>query len=59
MACGFLGCTGWIGGHYDAGQRPRDLQEQIVEAVAVHFDPQEAPGRIRLHSIRDPILLHA
>jgi len=61
--------SGWLVASWDApegsggittqGKDLRDLQEQIIEAVALHFDGEHAPRRIRLHFISDPILLHA
>ncbi|MCZ6728523.1 MAG: hypothetical protein O7C61_02335 [SAR324 cluster bacterium] len=47
------------GGISTQGKDLRDLQEQIIDAVAVHFDGEEAPRRIRLHFISDPILIQA
>ena len=59
--------SGWLVASWDAPDRsgglPRKektcaiLQEQIIEAVAVHFEGEEAPRRIRLHFISDPILV--
>ena len=61
--------SGWLVASWDApagaggittqGKDLRDLQEQIIEAVACHFDGEKAPRRIRLHFISDPILIHA
>ena len=61
--------SGWLVASWDApdgsggvttqGQDLRELQEQILDAVAVHFDGEQAPRRIRLHFISDPILLPA
>jgi predicted RNase H-like HicB family nuclease len=60
--------SGWLIACWDApdgsggittqGEDLRDLQAQIVDAVAIHFD-DEAPQRIRLHFIHDPILVPA
>ena len=47
------------GGISTQGQDLRDLQQQILDAVSVHFSREEAPRRIRLHFISDPILVHA
>lgn len=47
------------GGITTQGQDLRDLQEQITEAVAVHFDEGIALRRIRIHFVSDPILLQA
>jgi len=37
-----------LGGITTQGEDLRDLQEQITEAVALHFDEGEAPRRIRV-----------
>jgi hypothetical protein len=34
-----------------------DLQQQVTEAVAVHFDEGQAPRRIRIHFVSDPVLV--
>jgi len=49
--------SGWLvadapdgsGGITTQGQDLRDLQEQVTEAVAAHFDDGEGRRRIRLH----------
>jgi hypothetical protein len=61
--------SGWLLASWDAsdgsggistqGKDLRELQDQIIEAVAVHFDAGETPQRIRLHFINDPILVGA
>ncbi len=60
--------SGWLVASWDApggggittqGKDLGELQEQINDAVACHFDGEEAPRRIRLHFISDPIILHA
>jgi len=60
--------SGWLIACWDApdgsggittqGVDLRDLQAQIVDAVTTHFE-DEAPRRIRLHFIHDPILVPA
>jgi hypothetical protein len=50
---------GGTGGITTQGQDLRDLQQQITDAVAVHFDEGEGPRRIRIHFVNDPILLQA
>lgn len=50
---------GGSGGITTQGEDLRDLQEQIVDAVSTHFDENQAPRRIRLHFISDPILVPA
>ena len=47
------------GGITTQGQDLRDLQQQITEAVSVHFDEGEGPRRIRIHFVSDPILVPA
>ena len=47
------------GGITTQGQDLRELQEQIRDAVHCHFDPGEAPRRIRLHFVNDPVLVEA
>ena len=61
--------SGWLVASWDApdgsggittqGQDLRDLQVQIVDAVATHFEEDQTPQRIRLHFISDPILVPA
>lgn len=46
-----------LGGITTQGEDLRDLQQQITEAVSVHFDEGEAPRRIRVHFVSDPILV--
>ena len=58
--------SGWLIACWDApdgsggittqGEDLRDLQAQIVDGVATHFEENETPRRIRLHFISDPIL---
>ncbi len=47
------------GGITTQGEDLRDLQQQITEAVAVHFDKESSPRRIRIHFVSDPILVQA
>lgn len=47
------------GGITTQGEDPSDLQAQVVDAVATHFEDDEIPRRIRLHFISDPILVPA
>jgi hypothetical protein len=49
---------GGSGGITTQGRDLEDLQRQIGDAVAVHFDEGQAPRRIRLHFMDDPVLLH-
>jgi hypothetical protein len=48
-----------LGGITTQGEDLRDLQQQITEAVSVHFDEGESPRRIRVHFVSDPILVKA
>lgn len=48
-----------LGGITTQGADLRDLQQQITEAVSVHFDRGESPRRIRVHFVSDPILVQA
>ena len=41
------------------GKYLRDLQQQIMDAVAVHFDEGIVPSRIRIHFVSGPILVQA
>ncbi len=59
--------SGWLvaswddpdgGGITTQGQDLRDLQQQINDAVAAHFDEGSGPRRIRVHFVSDPILVH-
>ncbi len=47
------------GGITTQGEDLRELQQQVTEAVAVHFDEGAGPRRIRLHFVSDPILVQA
>jgi predicted RNase H-like HicB family nuclease len=47
------------GGITTQGNDLRDLQQQVTEAVAVHFDGSAAPRRIRIHFVSDPVLVQA
>ena len=61
--------SGWLVASWDApdgsggittqGQDLRDLQQQVTEAVAAHFDEGLAPHGIRLHFVSDPIAVQA
>ena len=47
------------GGITTQGKDLRDLQEQVQDAVRCHFDAGDAPRRIRLHFVSDPVLTEA
>ena len=59
--------TGWLtasgdarhgsGGITTQGKDLRDLQAQITDAVATHFEEGQIPRRIRLHFVSDRILV--
>ncbi len=61
--------SGWLIASWDApdgsggittqDEDLRDLQTQVVDAVACHYDGGEIPHRIRLHFVNDPILVPA
>jgi hypothetical protein len=61
--------SGWLAAWWDdpdgaggittQGQDLRDLQQQIPEAAAVHFDPIAGSRRIRIDFVTDPILVPA
>ena len=63
------GETGWLVASWDAPEGPggittqgkdlRDLQQQVTDAVAAHFEDGAAPRRIRFHFVSDPILVQA
>ncbi|MGC9973651.1 MAG: hypothetical protein ABSE56_24035 [Bryobacteraceae bacterium] len=63
------GQSGWLvawwddpdgaGGITTQGRDLRDLQQQIREAVAVHFDEGGAPRRIRIRFVSDQALVQA
>jgi len=47
------------GGITTQGHDLQDLQQQVSEAVEAHFDEGQAPRRIRLHFVNDPVLIQA
>ena len=47
----------FVKGDFGDAEAFKRLQQQITEAVAVHFDDRAAPRRIRLHFVSDPILI--
>jgi len=47
------------GGITTQGKDLRELQDQVRDAVHCHFDPGEAPQRIRLHFVNDLVLVKA
>ena len=44
------------GGISTQGRDLRELQDNVTEAVACHFDDGKAPRSIRLHFVQDPVL---
>jgi predicted RNase H-like HicB family nuclease len=47
------------GGLTTQAERLSDLERNIREAVAVHFEPGEQPKHLRLHFVDDPVLAAA
>jgi predicted RNase H-like HicB family nuclease len=47
------------GGLTTQADRLSDLERNIREAVAVHFEPGEQPKHLRLHFMDDPVLAAA
>ena len=45
------------GGITTQGVDLKELQENLQEAVAVHFDEGTGPRRIRVHFVTDPVLV--
>ena len=50
---------GGCGGITTQAERLGDLERNIREAVAVHFEPGELPRHLRLHFVDDPVLAAA
>ena len=48
-----------LGGLTTQADNLTDLEANLREAVAVHFDPEELPKLVRLHFIDDPVLAAA
>jgi hypothetical protein len=48
-----------FGGITTQAERFGDLERNIREAVAVHFEPGELPKHLRLHFVDDPVLAAA
>jgi len=48
-----------FGGITTQAERLGDLERNIREAVAVHFEPGELPRHLRLHFVDDPVLAAA
>lgn len=44
------------GGIATQGRDLSELQEQVRDAVQCHFEGGQAPRRIRLHFVNDPVL---
>jgi hypothetical protein len=61
--------SGWLVATWDApqggggittqGRDLRELQEQVQDAIQCHFDPGEAPRRVRFHFVSDPVLVQS
>ena len=50
---------GGSGGLATQADQFSDLERNIREAVAVHFEPGELPKHLRLHFVDDPVLAAA
>jgi hypothetical protein len=48
-----------FGGITTQAERLGDLERNIREAAAVHFQPGELPTHLRLHFVDDPVLAAA
>ncbi len=48
-----------LGGLTPQAQKLSELEDNIREAIAVHFDPEEIPRKVRLHFVDDPVLAAA
>jgi predicted RNase H-like HicB family nuclease len=61
--------SGWFVASWDAprkqggittqGKTLRELEQNVREAVACHFDNGKRPERIRLHFVEDPVIATA
>jgi predicted RNase H-like HicB family nuclease len=50
---------GGFGGLTTQAERLSDLERNIREAIAVHFEPDDLPKQVRLHFVDDPVLVAA
>jgi hypothetical protein len=48
-----------LGGLTTQAEKLSDLEANIREAIAVHFEPEELPKQVRLHFVDDPALAAA
>jgi predicted RNase H-like HicB family nuclease len=48
-----------LGGLTTQAEKLSDLETNIREAIAVHFEPNELPRQVRLHFVDDPVLAAA
>jgi len=48
-----------FGGITTQAERLGDLERNIRDAVAIHFEPGELPRHLRLHFVDDPVLAGA
>ena len=46
-------------GCYSQGESMPELMDNIREAIAVHFEPEDIPKQIRLHFVDDPVFAAA
>jgi hypothetical protein len=54
-----MGRSEWRRGLTTEADRLSDLERNIREAVALHFEPGEQPKHLRLHFVDDPVLAAA
>ena len=45
-----------LGGLTTQSEKLSDLEDNIREAIAVHFEPDDLPKQVRLHFVNDPVL---
>jgi predicted RNase H-like HicB family nuclease len=48
-----------VGGLTTQGETLAELEDNVREAVAVHFEAGDAPKTVRLHFVDDPVLAAA
>ncbi|MCU1328551.1 MAG: hypothetical protein JWN34_3921 [Bryobacterales bacterium] len=48
-----------VGGLTTQGETLAELEDNMREAVAAHFEPEDAPRTVRLHFVDDPVLAAA
>jgi predicted RNase H-like HicB family nuclease len=48
-----------FGGLTTQAEKLSELENNIREAIAVHFEPDDLPKQVRLHFVDDPVLAAA